>query len=394
MSWDDYERLFDRLLPALVREHDPERPYWPCSPHTPHGDRRNFNDPSCGDAHCWDVWFGGKPFEHQRTWTHRFMSEFGFQSFPELRTVESFTVPEDRNITSYVMDYHQRSTNGNRKIFSFLLDWFRLPCGLDNTLWMTQITQAACIQYACEHARRLQPRMMGILYWQLNDIWPCASWSSIDVFGRWKALHYFARRFYAPLLVSVVEDAGVYTMEIHVSNHLPESAEVVCEWKITDLDGAVLHAGREEAGIGSQENRCLRVVDCVGLVGEYGERSLLFWAELRHGPEVVSSALQTFVRPKHLELRNPALTATVSPAIGGGFDIALRSRSPALYVRLELEAMDARFSDNFIHLDGREERRLHVTPATAISVDEVDARLRLRSLFDTYQEICPNDNTC
>jgi beta-mannosidase len=387
MSWSDYERLFDQLLPSLVSEHDPDRPYWPCSPHTPHGDRRSFNDPSCGDAHCWDVWFGGKAFEFQRTWTHRFMSEFGFQSFPEPKTVEAFTEPRDRNITSYIMDYHQRSRDGNRKIFSYLLDWFRMPCGLEHTLWMTQITQAACIQYACEHARRKQPQMMGILYWQLNDIWPCASWSSIDVYGRWKALQYFARRFYAPLLVSVVEDREVHSMAVHVSNHRLDAVDVECEWEITDLSGTVLGAGREKGSVDAQSDRQLRVVDCIGYVGEYGERQLMFWVRLSHGGAVVSSAMQTFVRPKHLELVDPGVTAAVEGENApGAFDIVVRSEAPALYVRLALPDQDVVFSDNFFHLDGTHEHRVSVSAPVGLSVDDLNDRLNSVSLFDTYQE--------
>ena len=131
----------------------PDSSYWVASPHTPIGDRKKHNDPTCGDSHCWHVWFGLEPFENQRKWTHRFISEFGFQSFPgksynciiityslELKTLKSFTMESERNITSYIVDYHQRSPNGNRKLFSFLLDWLRLPNGLEETLIATQVT--------------------------------------------------------------------------------------------------------------------------------------------------------------------------------------------------------------------------------------------------------------
>jgi len=386
MSWEDYGRLFDHLLPRLVAEHDPQRAYWPCSPHTPHGDRRNFNDPSCGDAHCWDVWFGGKPFEHQRQWNHRFMSEFGFQSFPEPRTIASFTAADDRNLTSYVMDYHQRSANGNRKIFAYLLDWFRMPHGLVNTLWLTQITQAACIQYACEHARRTQPRMMGIIYWQLNDIWPCASWSSIDAFGRWKALHYLAKRFYAPLLVSVVEDGTLHTMAVHVSNHRLQPARVRCEWRLTTVAGEVLAGGTERCSAKPQADREVIVVDCGPQIASHGPRDLLFWVSLYENGDLASSNLQTFARPKHMDLRPPQITAEVSRRGNGAFAVRLAAQRPALFVRLELTGQDAQFSDNFFHLEPGREHEVVVTPAEPLSVRDVRELLSVSSLHDTYQE--------
>jgi beta-mannosidase len=127
MSWEDYSKLFDKLLPEMVKKLDPERDYWPCSPHSPHGDREDFNNPNWGDTHLWDVWHGKKPFEWYRTAQHRFCSEFGFQSFPEPKTVNGYTAPRDRNITSYVMEHHQRSGIGNTTIMTYMLDWFRLP---------------------------------------------------------------------------------------------------------------------------------------------------------------------------------------------------------------------------------------------------------------------------
>jgi len=254
MPEGDYRRLFDELLPARVRDLDGTTPYWPCSPHTPGSNRKDFNDPSRGDAHAWSVWFGGEPIEAQRHWTFRFMSEFGFQSFPELRTVESFTEPEDRHLTSWVMDYHQRSGMGNQIIFKYLLDWFCPPKDLESALWLTQLTQALCIQYAADHARRIQGRMDGLIYWQLNDLWPGATWSSIDVFGRWKALQFFARRFFEPVHVSLLESLRDSTVEVHVSNHRPGPAEVTVEWTLFDLEGTRLAEGSAPVSVASQSN--------------------------------------------------------------------------------------------------------------------------------------------
>ncbi len=185
MTWEEYGALFDKLLADVVRELAPGTDYWPASPHSPRGDRADFNNPACGDAHLWGVWHGRKPFEWFRTCTHRFNSEFGFQSFPEPRTVRGYTQPRDRNVTSPVMEHHQRSGIGNTVILQYMLDWFRMPSSFDMTLWASQILQGMAITYAVEHWRRSMPRGMGTLYWQLNDVWPVASWASIDFHGRW-----------------------------------------------------------------------------------------------------------------------------------------------------------------------------------------------------------------
>ncbi|MFW5786680.1 MAG: glycoside hydrolase family 2 protein, partial [Halanaerobiales bacterium] len=141
MSWDDYKKLFDKLLPEIVAEHDPQTDYWPGSPHSPKGDRNDFNNPHWGDAHLWEVWHGKKPFEWYRNCNHRFNSEFGFQSFPEPKTVYGYTSEGDRNITSYIMEHHQRSGIGNTTIMQYMLDWFKLPAGFDNVLWVSQVLQ-------------------------------------------------------------------------------------------------------------------------------------------------------------------------------------------------------------------------------------------------------------
>ncbi|MFW6217928.1 MAG: glycoside hydrolase family 2 protein, partial [Verrucomicrobiota bacterium] len=229
---DLYTMWFDRELAKIVAEEDPQGNYWPGSPHSPQGDRNDHNHPDVGDAHLWDVWHGYQPFEWYRGSFHRFCSEFGFQSYPEPRTVEAYTAPEDRNITSPVMEFHQRSKQGNAKIIHYMLDWFRMPAGHEATLWLSQLQQGLAIKYAVEHWRRNMPRCMGALYWQLNDCWPVASWSSIDYYGRWKALHYLSKRFFAPVLVSGLESENPEDgrVEVHVSSDRSEAESLTLRW--------------------------------------------------------------------------------------------------------------------------------------------------------------------
>ncbi len=281
MSWDDYDKLYNELLPEVVGRLDPQRDYWPCSPHTPVGDRRDFNNPDSGDAHLWSVWHGKQPFEWYRTCTHRFNSEFGFQSFPEPQTVYTYTVPEDRNITSFVMEHHQRSGIGNSTIIHYMLDWFKLPTSFDMTLWLSQILQGMAIKYAVEHWRRGMPRGMGTLYWQLNDCWQVASWSSVDYFGNWKALHYMARDFFAPLLISGLEDAEQGTVEIHVTSDLMEATDGVAAWTLTDTDGDVLDRGSTKVTAGSRQSTVVETLDLSQWIDKVGIRNLLLWLDLK-----------------------------------------------------------------------------------------------------------------
>ena len=386
MSWDDYSRLFDALLPEVVGRLDPQRDYWPSSPHTPVGDRRDFNNPDSGDAHLWSVWHGKMPFEWYRTCTHRFNSEFGFQSFPEPKTVAIYTLPQDRNITSHVMEHHQRSGIGNTTIMTYLLDWFRLPTSFDMALWLSQILQGMAIKYAVEHWRRGMPRGMGTLYWQLNDCWPVASWSSIDSFGRWKALHYMARRFYAPLLVSAVEDPTTGALEVHLTNDTGERVVGEVTWEAMSVAGERLDGGTLPAVMTARATGPVATLDLAPLLEARGPRDLMVWLDLRVGEAVVSTNWATYARPKHLELLDPRIDVRVGEAgPDGGYRVVLTAERPALWAWLETPLWEARFSDNYVHLGPGQPAEIAVYPGVPVSAEALRESLRVRSLIDTYR---------
>ncbi len=383
MSWDDYGRLFDKLLPQVVKGLDPDRDYWPSSAHSP-CDRANANNPTCGDAHLWEVWHGRKPFEWYRTCEHRFNSEFGFQSFPEPRTVYGFTLPQDRNVTSYVMEHHQRSGIGNTVIVQYMLEWFRLPTSFDATLWLTQILQGMAMKYAVEHWRRSMPRGMGTLYWQLNDTWPGASWSSIDYHGRWKALHYMAKRFYSPVLVSAVEDLDRGQVDVHVTSDLLAPKQGKVSWRLTDLKGARLLDGQIDVEIAPRSNALVRTIDVREQLTKLGPRNLLMWLDLHSGEERLSSNLALFARPKHLELPEPAIAWSVSDSGDGHFGVTLFADRPALWTWLSLASSDAAFSDNFVHLLPNDPVTISVAPIGPMTREQFESQLQVASLVDTY----------
>jgi len=296
MSWEDYGKIFDKLLPEITAELDPERDYWPCSPHSPSATgttsiTRSGEMPISGMSGT-----ARNLLEWYRTAQHRFCSEFGFQSFPEPKTVDGYTAPQDRNITSYVMEHHQRSGIGNTTIMTYLLDWFRLPDEFENTLWLSQILQGMAMKYAVEHWRRNMPRTMGTLYWQLNDCWPVASWSSIDYHHRWKALHYMAKEFYSPLLVSGVEDAAKGTVEIYLNSDLMESINGELSWAVTDVQGTTISKGKEKTEI-KRGSRRVNVLNLTKDIKTYGVRNLMVWLELSVKGQTVSTNFVTLPAP-------------------------------------------------------------------------------------------------
>ncbi|OCW57366.1 glycoside hydrolase family 2 protein [Hoeflea olei] len=243
---DRYLAIYARLNAALEEAIGEERPdvaFWPSSPSV---GRLDFGDgwhnDASGDMHFWDVWHSAKDFEHYRTVRPRFCSEFGFQSFPSNRIIAGFTAPEDRNVSSAVMDLHQRNRGGNSRIVETLARYFRFPERFEDMTWLSQVSQALAMKTAVEFWRSCKPRCMGALYWQLNDTWPVASWASLEYGGGWKLVHYMARRFNAPVLVTAQPDA--------------DSGEIVL-WAINDTDRAVaLEVNARRVSAGSAVTEC------------------------------------------------------------------------------------------------------------------------------------------
>src|SRR5450755_22912 len=235
--WQDYLTIFSGVLSSAVERFAPETPYWPSSPSSDYEDITENHQ--SGDMHNWSVWHGRLPFRDYEKSTPRFMTEYGFQSFPEMRTVESFTLPEDRTgILAPVMLAHQKNTAGNAIIHDYMLRDYPEPKDFPSFLYASQVLQAEGIKIGTEHLRRNRPHTMGAIYWQLNDCWPVASWSSIDYYGRWKALHYYARRFYAPVLVSPHQEEG--NVAVYVVSDKTSPLVATLRVRILTFDGAVL----------------------------------------------------------------------------------------------------------------------------------------------------------
>lgn len=384
LTWEEYGALFDKLIPRIVKEYDPDGNYWPSSPHSPCGDRADFGNPECGDEHVWSVWHGRQPFEFYRTSQHRFISEFGFQSFPEPKMARTFTDPEDRNVTSFVMEHHQRSHIGNEAIVHYMLSWFQLPYGFNMTCWLSQILQGVGVKYAVEHYRRNRPRCMGTLYWQINDCWPVASWSSIDSDGNWKALHYMARRFFAPVLISVLENQEKSSMELHIASDLLQDKTGLVTWTVTDAKGTAVDNGQFSANVKANSNNVVKTIDLSDHIKKLGKRDLLFAVELEMDDKKVSDNFATFERPKHLQIVDPQIAYKIKGS-GVKFTIEIESKSSAFWVWVEVDGQRVRLSDNFFHLIQNKTCSVQLELEKPLSVEELEKKINVHSLYSTYE---------
>ena len=347
----DYVKMFEYILPAIVKETAPQTYWWPASPSSG-GNFDAPNDENRGDNHYWDVWHGEKPFTEYRKFFFRYASEFGFQSFPCLKSVEQFTLPDDRNIFSRVMERHQRNQAANGKILSYLSQTFRYPNSFDDLLYASQLMQAEAIRYGVEHWRRNRGRCMGAIIWQLNDIWPVASWASIDYYGRWKALHYAAKRFFAPVMISA-EEEGELSQNPKINEYHPAPLEKsfrlnVCNetlrdvtgevvWALRTPDGAIVRQNQQTLTIPAMSAKWLDKVDCAdaSLTGHYV--SFAFVVD----DVALSEGTCIFCAPKHFEFVNPRLTLETR-----GDTLVVTSHAYAKQVWLESEDADLLLDDN------------------------------------------------
>ena len=376
MGRADYDKLFKDLIAQQVAELAPQACYVSGSP-------------ECGDSHYWEVWHGPKMFDAYRSLTG-FMSEFGYQSFPEPKTIRAFTAEEDRaSVLTPVMKWHQRSgtgdVDGNTQMLDMMQRYFKPPKDFDMTLWLSQILQGYGIKIGAEYWRQTMPKSMGCVFWQYNDIWPGMSWSSVDYFGRWKALHYMARKFYSPILVSALEHPADGTADIFVTNDLMESRHGQLSWKVTDLNGTALKHGALKVEIPSRKSVKVQTLDLGKEVAEYGANGILTWLDLRVHGKSVSENLILFDVPKQYRLTDPKLTVHFDLSyvlMSEFFLVSIQSAAPALWTWLELENADADYSDNFFHCLPGEPRQIKIRPKTTIDPDEFMKQLRVRSLFD------------
>jgi len=380
-AWKDYEQIFHALLPRVCQEHDPTRPYWPSSPSS--NLQAEPNSQNFGDMHYWGVWHAAAPFEEYEKQRPRFMSEYGFQSFPELKTVQAYTVPSDHEIESPVMIVHQKHPRGNQLIREYMLRDYPPPKDFASFLYLSQVLQAEGIKRGAEHLRRIKPRCMGSLYWQIDDCWPVASWASIDYFGRWKALHYYARRFYADLLVSPNEEDGMLRVYIVSDRIRPTQGRLTV--KLMDFAGQVLYADSTRVGIEPQASQVAWAKPLKELLKKRDAKAVFLYCALAEGSKLAGSNAYFFVPPKEALLPTPHLVVNCRKD-QAGFGVAVSSDVLARHVYLSTEKSEGFFSDNYFDLLPGQTVEVVFTPRGELTLDDFQRELRAMSLVDAFVE--------
>jgi beta-mannosidase len=344
--WQDYVILFADILKSAVTHYADPVPYWPSSPSA------NFEEipdnQHNGDLHYWAVWHAQAPASDYTLQFPRFMTEYGFQSFPEMRTIRSFAKPEDFDIRSTVMQAHQKNKGGNERILTYMLREYREPKDFPSFVYLSQVQQAEIIKIGAEHLRRQRPRTMGSLYWQLNDCWPVASWASIDYYGRWKALHYYARRFYDDVLISpFLHDDEV---DVYVVSDKLQALSGTIHMRLLDFSGNVLLDQTKDVQIPAQSSAIYFSVDRAALAVKADPRRSFLVFDLEVAGKKVSRNLVFLGVTHNLELPVAPKIETTLSKTGEDYSVTLQSSTLARNVYLSFGDLNVECADNYFDL--------------------------------------------
>jgi beta-mannosidase len=380
---EDLYKLFYQVIPDAVKDVDPDRYYHPTSPNT------GYNDIpySEGDVHYWGVWHGRETYTSFRTNIGRFMSEYGFQSFPEMSTIEKFTLPEDHFLDSEVMLSHQRcmadnrrdKQYGNRLIKEYMSRHYHIPKDFSSFLYVTQILQAEGVKMAIEAHRRHKPFCMGSLYWQIDDCWPVASWSSIDYFGNWKALHYFVKHAYNKVLISPVVEDDI--LQIFIISDLLEPIDARMVVEIFDFNGVSQFHKIIPVSILANVSNSYFKEPLKEMLKNLNRDNLVLKTDLLADDQLLSTNLFYFSPVKDLNLPDVQIKKLINE-IDGGYKIILQSRKLAKNVYLYIPGINGFFTDNFFDLLPGIDKKInfHCTE----KIKNIEDKLILRTILDTY----------
>lgn len=342
--WNGYLELFESILPQIVQQHDPTKPYWPSSPSTGWGRPESLE---LGDVHYWGVWWGEEPFEMYQQKVGRFNSEYGFQAMPAMSSLRQFIESDQLVEGSEMLEAHQKHQRGTKLIKAYMQRDFPVPSDLDDYVYVSQLLQAHGIGMAIEAHRSNKPITMGTLYWQLNDSWPVTSWSSIDYFGTWKALHYKLRHAYAPLLLSVTNKSD--SLILNGINDTGASLSARLDVDLKDFYGNNLRSFTIPVKMDDQKANKLIAFSTKSLLSSAPSDRVFLHARLFDGDQELAEAVYYFVRPKDLKLKqvNPSIKIKQEAEY-----LSINIKSDYLIKNLMLLSNDAngRFEDNFMDI--------------------------------------------
>jgi beta-mannosidase len=376
----NYDRL-NSMLAEIVAEEDETRRFWPSSPSLGYMDFSDgWHSDTRGDTHFWQVWHEAAPFERAREVNPRFASEFGFQSFCSMNVIESFTAPADRNPSSPVMETHQRNEGGNARILETMTRYFRFPKDFEAMVFLSQIQQGLAIKTAIEYWRSTKPRCMGTLYWQINDTWPVASWSSLDYGGQWKLLHYMARRFFLAVNVVAVPDPASGDLVLRGINDSGAPAAIALDLLAVSASGGMRSLGSKTVLLDAA-----RAVEAARLAaGALAEDEFLYFSWTGEDGRRLGENDFFPKAYKYFDLPAAQVTADWSSESGAPV-LSLRADRPAVFVTATA-GVPGYFSDNALTLLPGREARLTFTPRREAKpdLDRLRESLVLRHLRQTY----------
>ncbi|MFA6844782.1 MAG: glycoside hydrolase family 2 protein [Sphaerochaetaceae bacterium] len=376
----DYDRLNHSVVERVVTELDPQRVFWPSSPSSGKDDfSDNWHSDNQGDMHYWTVWHEGKPFESYYDVKPRFVSEFGYQSFPSLSTVRTYAPEEQLNLTSPVMEHHQKNTKGNSIILGNFCTYFRLPLNFEQMLYLSECQQALAMKMATEYWRSLRPHCMGSLYWQLNDNWPVASWSSIDYTGKWKLLQYAARRFYSSILPLAYQDFEG-EIRVYVVNDTPhEQKQAHITVKCASFSGEKQFSKAFLMDISGESSQ--QVCTLPDKIFEGKRQDCFLYIKYTCGDCYRENTL-FLDKPKRCNLENPSLKLEVKEN-SKGFLITVSCLKPAFYVSLDAGPLNGTFSDNWFDVRPTAQKQVHFTSVEKLTLSQFKENLKVFDLFDS-----------
>ena len=391
-----YDDVFYKVLPAAVAAWDGTTAYWPCSPHNPEGYEKGHNNERAGDCHFWDVWHARMPVKRYEEQKFRFCSEFGMQSYSSPEVAATYCKPENWNVFGPEMENHQKNGAGNQIILDYVSRLYRFPKDYPTLAYLSQLNQAYCMKVGIEHFRRSTPRTMGALYWQLNDCWPVASWSSLEFGGRWKALHYEAQRFFAPALVSIHVPGGesvgpcntprstIREVHLHTVFDGLREGDGVLSWTLCHLEKGKLRGGKQPVALRYGEAKRQLTLDFGAEMEKYGARTLYLRAELAAGGKVVSRQVAYLTAPRYLELKKGQLRATLRKTAPSRYELTLASSVFRPGTAFELPGIAHRADDNFLDLHPGEPRRIALRTEKDLPLAALRKKLKVASLVDSY----------
>lgn len=374
--WKTYQDIFQKILPEAVKKYDPSRSYWSSSPSAGMGAPSDLKN---GDDHYWGVWWGKEPFQNYATHIARFMSEYGFQSFPELKTVKQYALPEDYKIDSEVMNSHQRSSIGNKTIEYYMRQDYKQPKDFESFLYVGQVLQAEGIKFALEGHRRAKPYCMGSLYWQLNDCWPVASWSSTDYYQRWKALQYFVKKGFEPILVSPYLDGRF--LKIDIVNDEQRKINAQLNLRMVDFSGEVVWEKSVLATIPENSNTSYFDINRYDFLRDKDSRKEVLVVEVVEKGKMLASNKFYFRPVKELNLPTPKVKYKIMP-VDSGYQIQLKTDKLAKNLYLTIGDQQGFFSDNYFDMLPNE--KADVFLKTYIPIDTLKNVLRIQTLDSAF----------